>query len=222
MAINTIDDLEDRLNSAISWRRVELSALKSAVEQAESRSPGSPLSRALARSGVAMLYAHWEGFVKEACQAYVDYVAKRRLKCSELNDGLLRTVLLGLHKRALGGDQLANDDLIQVARRPEQTRAKIPRSTIVDTKSNLRYSVFADILYSVGISMDKFATKSHLVDRSLCDARNSIAHGRDLFPGQGDFSELHHEVIAMIEDLRDLIMANARQGLYKASPAPSP
>jgi MAE_28990/MAE_18760-like HEPN len=76
MAINTIDDLQDRLDSAISWRRVELSALKSAVEQAENRSPGSPLSRALARSGVAMLYAHWEGFVKEACQAYVDYVAK--------------------------------------------------------------------------------------------------------------------------------------------------
>ncbi|HKA08643.1 MAG TPA: MAE_28990/MAE_18760 family HEPN-like nuclease [Gemmataceae bacterium] len=221
MAINTIDDLEDRLDNAISWRRVELSALKSAVEQAESRSPGSPLSRALARSGVAMLYAHWEGFVKEACQAYVDYVAKRRLKCSELNDGLLRTVLLGLHKRALGGDQLANDDLIQIARRPEQTRAKIPRTTIVDTKSNLRYSVLADILCSIGISMDKFATKSHLVDRSLCDVRNSIAHGRDLFPSEGDFSELHHEVIVMIEDLRDLILANARQGLYKAPADPS-
>jgi RiboL-PSP-HEPN len=138
-----------------------------------------------------------------------------------LNDGLLRTVLLGLHKRALGGDQQANDDLIQIVRRPEQARARIPRSTIVDTKPNLRYSVFADILYSVGISMDKFETKGHLVDKSLCDARNSIAHGRDLFPGEGDFSELHREVIAMIEDLRDPIMANARQGLYKASPNPS-
>src|SRR4051812_7883376 len=76
VTIRNSDDLADHIDSSLGWRRIELNALRQLIEQ--HRQPGlqSPTSRALCRSGVAMLYAHWEGFFKEACQAYVEQIAR--------------------------------------------------------------------------------------------------------------------------------------------------
>jgi hypothetical protein len=215
MSIRTLDDLESLLDESISWRRIELQALKSALVVAAQRSPTAPLARALSRSSIAMLYAHWEGFVKEACQGYVGYVAIRRLKCKELNDDLLRTVLLGLQRRLTSGDDQAAIDFIDLVRRPDEVRARLPKETMVDTKSNLRYSVLADIFSSIGFSTERFETKGNLIDKSLCEARNSIAHGRPHYPNPLDFPALQNEVIEMMEDVRDLILASVRTQSYR-------
>jgi len=219
MATQTTNDLEDRLDAAISWRRTELHALKSALESAFRNSTDGPMTRALARSSVALLYAHWEGFAKDACQAYVDFVAMRRLRFNELNDGFLATSLSALSKRIESGDESAISLLLDVVRRPDMARARIPKSSIVDTKSNLRYKVLTEIFSCIGFSTSKFETKDKLIDRSLCDTRNSIAHGREYFPDPAAFPALHDEVIEMIEDLRDLIMSSVRLQDYK-SPVP--
>jgi hypothetical protein len=215
MPVRTIDELGDRLDEGIAWRRIELQAFKSAISSAESRSSGSPLSRGLSRGGVALLYAHWEGYVKDSCTAYVDYIALRRLKCSELNDGLLRTVLESLGKRVASGDEDARKALFEAVRRPETSRARIPKSSMIDTKSNLRYQVLADILIAVGLSVEDFVTKDKFIDVTLCDSRNSIAHGRDFFPPPTDFPDLMDEVVGLMENVRDLILAAARLSSYR-------
>ncbi len=162
-----------------------------------------------------MLYAHWEGFVKEACQAYVDFVARRRLRLDELNEELVRTVLLSLGKRTVAGDEGSTLALIEAVMRPTQARARIPKNTIVDTKSNLRYAVLAEIMGAVGFPATNFATRDKLIDRTLCDGRNTIAHGRNMYPAAGSFNDLHAEVMEMIEDVRDLVLAAVRQGSYR-------
>jgi MAE_28990/MAE_18760-like HEPN len=215
MPVRTIDELGDRLDEGIAWRKVELQALKSAISEAERRSSGSPLARALARSGVALLYAHWEGYVKDSCTAYVDFLARRRLRCGELNDGLLRTVLEGLAKRMATGDEEAREFLFDAIRRPDLSRARIPKSSMVDTKSNLRYRVLEEILLKIGLSADEFATKDKLIDVTLCDSRNSIAHGRDFFPSPDDFPALMDEVMGMMEQVRELILSAARLTSYR-------
>ncbi len=199
----------------MAWRRIELQALKAAVSDAEKQSPGSPLSRALARSGVAMLYAHWEGYVKDSCTAYAEFIAKRRLRCNELSDGLLRTVLESLSRRAVAGDEEALLTLVDAVRRPSDSRARIPKMTMIDTKSNLRFKVLCEILNQIGFSADDFNTKDKLIDVSLCDRRNSIAHGREDYPSPGDFATLLNEVFEMMELVGDMIMAGARMRFYR-------
>lgn len=215
MPVRTVDELADRLDEGMAWRRVELQALKAAITDAEKQSPGSPLSRALARSGIAMLYAHWEGYVKDSCTAYVEFLARRRLRCDELCDGLLRTVLESLGKRAVTGDEEALLTLIDAVRRPGDSRARIPKLTMVDTKSNLRFKVLCEILSQIGFSADEFNTKDKLIDVSLCDRRNSIAHGRENFPAPGDFATLLNEVFEMMERVGDIIMSGARRKSYR-------
>ncbi|MEU1190996.1 MAE_28990/MAE_18760 family HEPN-like nuclease [Streptomyces sp. NPDC005859] len=214
MAIRTVDELGDRLDGALGWRRIELQTLKSQIRSAYKNSPHSPLTRALSRSGVALLYAHWEGYVKEACQAYVDHVAKRRLKVGELNDGFLKVVLDQLNKRSAAGDQAASLALMEAVRQPENARARIPKDSIVDTKSNLSSAVLADIMNCVGFDSIDFSTKNNLIDKTLCNGRNAIAHGRDYYPSPPEFDSLHDDVLGMLEDIRDLIMTHARDKKY--------
>ena len=54
-------------------------------------SPGlSPSKKnALLRSAVAMIYAHWEGFINLCATSYVQYVAMQRLKHDELAPNFL-------------------------------------------------------------------------------------------------------------------------------------
>jgi hypothetical protein len=203
------------LDEALAWRRIEMRALIGALMSAEAGSADSPLSRALARSCAALIYAHWEGFIKESCQCYVDFVAVRRLKFGELNDGLLRTALLGMAKRLISGDEAGTAALLDAVRRPQEARAKIPKNTMVDTKSNLRFNVLCEILESAGFSADAFSMKSHFIDKSLCDVRNSVAHGRGLFPKVEDVETMHSEVIGMMELVRDMIMASVRENSYR-------
>ena len=215
MGSRTVDELQDHLDEGIAWRRIELHALAGAIEDAEQKYPGLPLSRAFARSGVALLYAHWEGFVKEACQGYVDFVAVRKLRFNELNDGLLKISLEALLRRLDSGDDSASAALIDVVRRPTVARTKFSKNEIVDTKSNLRHNVLLEILEKIGFPVDSFATKANLIDKSLCDARNSIAHGRDHYPDPKAFALLRDSVMEMIEEIRDMILAQARTQGYK-------
>lgn len=219
MAPKTPEDIQDLLDEAFGWRRIELHALGGAIADAEKKSPNAPLTRALARSGVALLYAHWEGFFKEACQGYVDYVAKRRLLYSELNDGFLESAIVALMKRTSSGERAGALALIESIRTPDRARARIPKNSIVDTKSNLRFAVLADVMKGVGFSHEKFSTKDKIIDKTLCDGRNSIAHGRDYFPAAGSFGELLSEVLEMMEDLRSIILTSVKMKHYrKAGP----
>lgn len=215
MGVRTVDDVQDALDGSLAWRRMEMQALVGALNSAERQSSNSPLSRALARSCAALIYAHWEGFIKESCQCYVDYIAVRRLKFGELNDGLLRTALLGLAKRLSSGDEAGVIALLDAIRRPQDARAQIPRNTMVDTKSNLRYVVLCEILHSIGFTTEKFDVKSKFIDISLCDVRNTVAHGRELFPRPNDILVMHSEVIEMMELVRDMILAAVRERTYR-------
>ncbi len=72
MNIRTVDQLNEFLSGEIIWRKKELTALRSLVESAKS---STDKQNALIRSGMTVLYAHWEGFVKAAASAYLEFVA---------------------------------------------------------------------------------------------------------------------------------------------------
>src|SRR3974390_1271635 len=85
MKIRTLEELVDALDREMAWRKKELFEIKRLVDS----SKDSHREATLIRSGVAILYAHWEGFVKTAGTAYLNFVSMRRLKYEELADHLL-------------------------------------------------------------------------------------------------------------------------------------
>jgi hypothetical protein len=215
MAARTVDELQDRLDEALSWRRIELSALKGLIEKNESLPNSPPVSRSLRRAGIAMLYAHWEGFGKECLQTYVDFVSRRRLRLLELNDDFLRVCLLHTLRRADSGDGAAKADLVEMIRRRGDLRLPFPKAQMVNTQGNLRAHVLTEMMQDFGLDSIDIELRENLIDRRLCDTRNSVAHGRETCPAVGEFSELHAEVLEMMEYLRDVILGAARAGAYR-------
>jgi hypothetical protein len=216
MAAKTLDDLQKFLDESLVWRRAEIVALQVEIERNGKASPSGPLTRALVRAGVALLYAHWEGYVKDACEAYLDYVAIRRLRYDQLCDEIVLTSLLALLRKVETGDDEAQGSLLDVVRKPTEARARVPRKQVVNAKSNLRYAVLVEMCTKLGLSTDKFITRRHLIDRSLCDARNEIAHGKLYYPDSDSFSALRHNVLEMLESMRSLIMIHATSSRYRA------
>lgn len=207
------EELGDDLDSDLAWRRTEMHAIRSDVEGISKSAENTPRSRALLRAGVALLYAHWEGYAKQACQGYLDYVAHRKLQASELNDAFVMLAVRHAMKQAEHDAQRAQNVLNFV--RKEDLRPTIPRNDVIKTEANLRHATLERLLASLGLPFAPFELKSQLIDRSLCDARNDIAHGRALFPSRDDFLALHSEVLAMMESLRDAIAAAVAAKSYR-------
>jgi hypothetical protein len=79
MKLRTSDDILDALNAAYGWRLQELSSINSLMRKSTGRA-ASPLIRA----GIPILYAHWEGFVKQSAIAFADYLSSQRLSYGEV------------------------------------------------------------------------------------------------------------------------------------------
>ena len=79
--IRTIQDLQDALDKELSWRIFELSHLRKALAL-----PGQKEQASLIRASVAMLYAHWEGFIKQSASYYLDYVNRKGLCANNASD----------------------------------------------------------------------------------------------------------------------------------------
>ncbi len=77
--IRTLTQLRNFLDREFLWRLKEIADLKSSV-----RSSSSLRCKTLTRAGVPLLYAHWEGFVKNSSLGYVNFVSSQRLRYEEL------------------------------------------------------------------------------------------------------------------------------------------
>lgn len=215
MAASTPEEFNDDLDAALQWRRIELAALRSDVDQLTDDTELRPRGRMLLRAGVVLLYAHWEGFSKQAFQHYLDYVVRRRLAYRDLSPGLVRTAARFMSEQA-GKDPEALTSLAGVLAGDGTQRARIPRSGVVDTGANLRHERVSAILGALGLDAAMFETKQQLIDLSLCDARNEVAHGRDRVPDRHTVLDLHRVVIEMMERVRTELSNAVALGSYRA------
>ena len=87
--IRTTDELINRVGVELIWRRKELSELKGLVQETQ----GQLRSRVIIRSAVALLYAHWEGFVKKSSSYYLEFVSSHRLPYGRLASNFVALTL---------------------------------------------------------------------------------------------------------------------------------
>src|SRR5690349_822880 len=96
MKIRTQEELFDRIADDLVWRRRELVLFSSQLDKVNSE-----FSRALLHGSVALLYAHWEGFVKNACHYYLCYLSARGVSFSQLIPEIAALALRGRISEAI-------------------------------------------------------------------------------------------------------------------------
>ncbi len=211
MKIRTLEQLNDHLDHELAWRKKELAYVKGLLVRHADEAAEEPL----VRSAVALLYAHWEGFIRSAGDGYVHFVSRQSLAYDQLSPPFVAVGLKGkFHEaestsRALVYVRAARfllDELSQPS--------KLPRENAVRTEANLSSKVLRDIVTLLGIDFSPYETKAVLIDQKLLRNRNRIAHGKFLQIGRSDYMRMHDEFLKLLELFRSQIYDAARCKTY--------
>ena len=80
--------------------------------------------------------------------------------------------------------------------------SNIPTKNIIQTKSNLRYNVFEEIIFVLDLDISKFSMYQSLID-DLVDSRNNIAHGDYLRVQYSAYESMHLDIQLLMELLKN-------------------
>jgi hypothetical protein len=204
MKIRTPEQLTDRLANDLVWRKKELSEVKSLINL---RNVSPPRHNALIRSGVCILYAHWEGFVKLAANSYLEYVATQKLHYDQLASNFLALAMKEKLKEAKDTNKpslyipVCDFFLSQLNQKSSLPKPK----DVISTASNLSSDVLKEITSILGLDFSPYSTKSKLIDEKLLKTRNEIAHGNYSLIDIDEYIELSEQVLGMLEIFRNQI-----------------
>lgn len=213
MKIRTLDELDDRIREDYTWRRHEIQFFD---QQLASTDPIA--TRSLLRASVALLYAHWEGFIKTACHYYLCFVSSLRLPTERLSPELAAFSLRSAIKKGVNTNSaILQIEMVVEFRDGAVTRAKIPTTPdAIETRSNLSFPVLENILTSIGIDPSQYAYATDLINSQLVDSRNKIAHGQHDYMERSEWSDLRNDVLTIMESISTEIVNNAVLKRYLA------
>lgn len=212
MKIRTLEHLNQRLTDDLIWRKKEISDLKSLIE---TKNFSTSKHNAILRSGVTLLYAHWEGYIKTAATSYLEFVAKQQLIYDRLAINFVAIAMkfklneASKTKKATVFTEVAHFMLTQT-----NQKSSLPYEDVISTDSNLSSEILREIVCLLGLDYSFYETKEVIINEQLLKRRNGIAHGEHLSLDRDEYQQLHNEILAMMENFRTQIENNASQKLY--------
>jgi len=213
--IRTTDELIEKVGSDLIWRRKELSELKGLVQETQ----GQIRSRVIIRSAVALLYAHWEGFVKKASAYYLEFVSSHRLPYGRLAPNFVALALKAKFHELSASEKISGANLLaEFFCTSLNKQSNVPYKGAVDTKSNLSSKVLQDILSDLGIPHNNFSTRMNFIDSNLVNPRNHIAHGEDFNLNTQEYMDLHDAVMSLLETYKNEVENAAVLKSYERAP----
>lgn len=207
--LRTMALLLDHLDQDMAWRIKEVHQFKTAVENAHGKNIDAHI-----RAGVSMLYAHWEGFVKGAANAYVNYLSHRSNRNSELKPCF---VALGMKTKLASAKASSKSEVavqaVTYLLAEIDKPVRLPRSDAISAESNLSSTVFLNVVGWIGIDPSPYSSRFPLIDKTLLESRNRIAHGEYLNISQERFYKLTTEILEMLRwfktDIENAVVGSA-------------
>ena len=212
MRIRSLEQLTQYLEEELAWRKRELTTLRFMLGSRREHE-----RHLLLRAALCVLYAHWEGFIRAAATGYLSYVAAQGLRFIDLTPNF---VALGLRSEILQAGQ-SNRPTIHTALTTRlmlglSEPANIDWERSIETHSNLSFKNLSEILCLLGLDDKEYSLKQQLLDQKLLQKRNLIAHGQQAEIDLDDYSDLHDEILRLLDMFRnDVENAAAREG-YRA------
>ncbi|MZP30877.1 hypothetical protein GTO91_14250 [Heliobacterium undosum] len=215
MKIRSQTELQDFLDQSLSKRKRELTTLRFILLQCKRTHERDTLLRAT----LPMLYAHWEGFIKESSIAYLDYVLRQGIPLGNLTRNFIALTLRGkIVSAGLSKKNQVHKELIDLILDHAKHVASYNPNEVIDTQSNLSSNVLRDIMHTVGINFDNmWQKKVPLIDHQLLKSRNEIAHGELVPVDVTLYEQLHKFVIESLEQYKTALENAVALEAYKHS-----
>jgi hypothetical protein len=211
----TENDLSFHLDSELTWRRKELSDLKSAI-----RSADSIARRVLLRSLVTMSYAHWEGYVRTSATTYFSHIAIKKKPYRDL-DRQFYTNSFVVRLNSFYRSKYSTKDactFIASILDSQESRFAFINPQLIDTKSNLNTDVIKDLCLVCGFDGKFFEDNRFFIDATMLRKRNAIAHGQDEGIDERDVDDFVNTTFSLLEQFKTLIENKVYTKGYLAVP----
>lgn len=210
MRVRSIDELEYIIAKDFSWRRKELTVFKTL-----SLSSKKQMKIILLKSGIALLYSHWEGFIKNASIAYCEYINHKNILYKNLIHNFHVCAILEEfqgqypHRNFKSAFKLVEDRELFFER-----KCKINSEKYIDTGSNLNSEILKEITMKIGVDYSFYELKGNLINERFLGFRNAISHGEYREIEENDFVYLFEEITALIAIFKNQIINSAIQESY--------
>lgn len=211
MKIHTTTHAQEKLDDEFAWRLKEIADLKSSIRTSKPANQKSML-----RAGLPMLYAHWEGFVKNAAEIYLNFVVHQKLPYSDLRTCFIVWGLKGeLNKLISANNFEMNIAVVDFVLNELESKASFSSRGVIETMSNLNSKVFQNIAISIGIDYVPYETKFKFIDEIILGRRNRIAHGSHISIPVDEYDALSNEVLALLRRFKTDVENAIILELYK-------
>lgn len=218
----SIERLQSRLDKNLAVRKKELTILKTQVASAENL-----VLNTFIRTGIVMLYAHWEGFIKMAAREYLSYLNNLNISRSAMKDNFITLAIKPTIRDC--SQSLKTEKHYEIIHEVIY-KSNMPFDVnqmdklIINTESNLSYVVLQDILFNLGLEKSKYELKANYLKEELLDRRNAIAHGeliemntstpQNIEVRKQSFYTLYTDIIQLMETFKEQILDAATEQSY--------
>jgi len=168
----------------------------------------TPLESTAVRMCIPMIYAHWEGYVREVCQLYLEHIEVSVKAASQLQPALLGYLWTPKLKPITGGLNFSRRKAVAECALND-TRRPIRFGDVekaINTRSNLNFSVLQEIANDLCLDIGGLALRRRHLD-ALVHIRNSIAHGCNPQPLKySDFDQQATNMTALMEEFEEVVL----------------
>lgn len=185
-----------------NWRQRELTFFKQALSRVDGYQKDT-----MARAGILLLYAHWEGFIKHISQKFLDCFANENI--NTVPEYVLISHLARMSdtfepkypkfERAYHLIHCLTDDS-QICPTLNQ---------VISAESNLDSKNLKKIAESVGASFSEFETRLQFIDYNFVGVRNAIAHGEGRKFTEKEFLDLENDITTLMNVFKKNIIDSA-------------
>ena len=208
MNVGNIVDLEDALDKEWSWRKQEMMFIKLSVQ-------GNPI---MLRAGIALLCAHFEGFLKNGSMLYIKYVSKQKILYTNLIESFSVFALKGKFKECHDSEKVSvYSKLLKNHLNLLNKTFKVKNDELnqfIKIHSNPSTKIIKEILLTLGIETDIFDTKANYIDCGLLANRHRVVHGERIQIDWEEFVETFDIIISLIEEYKRVLITAAEQKSY--------
>jgi len=226
-----IEEFEEALEKNLGWRKKEVSDLWLICQEKN--------VEVILKSFLLVLYAHWEGFIKEGSKSYLIFVSENKLKHKQLSLNFKAITLKGVINSCMKDNEslsLSNElQLLEKLITKEEAKFSLPKDILndkdksfINTKSNLTPKILRGFCNTLGIEYKTcLEAKECYLNQQLINNRNAIGHGSQIdLSSVNDFDldlksleKLKDIIFAIIDSFKNDLLEYATEKYYLAEKA---